>query len=212
MSNLAYKPDYQKNLPHIQPPGATLFVTCRLAGSLPKAVLDRLQEEAEAAKKQALTLATAEQGDQLYWAQRHAFGRFDAALDRADRGPTWLKQPAIAKIAVESLHFLNGDLYDLDHFSVMSNHVHITFTPLRDKDGKYIGLQRIMHAFKRYTAREANKILQREGQFWQHESYDHVVRDEAELDRIRQYVLNNPVKAGLVDEPQVWPYSWAKWW
>ncbi|MAU00364.1 MAG: hypothetical protein CL608_24750 [Anaerolineaceae bacterium] len=62
-----------------------------------------------------------------------------------------------------------------------------------------------MHSLKRYTAVEANKVLGRQGQFWQHESYDHIVRDEAELQRIRQYVLNNPVKAGLVDSAEQWP-------
>ena len=35
MGNLDYKPDYRRNLPHIQPPSATFFVTFRLAGSLP---------------------------------------------------------------------------------------------------------------------------------------------------------------------------------
>ena len=35
MPNLDYKLHYRRNLPHLQPPGATLFVTFRLAGSIP---------------------------------------------------------------------------------------------------------------------------------------------------------------------------------
>lgn len=67
-----------------------------------------------------------------------------------------------------------------------------------------------MQSFKRYTARQANLFLQREGPFWQAESYDHVVRHSAELERVIHYILNNPVKAGLVKQWQDWPWSWRK--
>ena len=54
-----------------------------------------------------------------------------------------------------------------------------------------------MHSLKSYTANEANKLLRRTGQFWQHESYDHWVRDEDEMERIVAYINANAVKAGL---------------
>ncbi len=59
------------------------------------------------------------------------------------------------------------------------------------------------------TARECNKLLKRTGAFWQHESYDHVVRNEDELRRIVEYVLNNPVKAGLVEVEEDWMWSYC---
>lgn len=62
-----------------------------------------------------------------------------------------------------------------------------------------------LHTMKGYTAGRANRLLGRSGQFWLHESYDHVVRDASELERIVKYVVNNPVKAGLVLEWQQWP-------
>jgi len=68
-----------------------------------------------------------------------------------------------------------------------------------------------MKSLKGFTAREANKALHRQGAFWETESYDHWVRDDAELDRIVTYVLNNPVKAGFVRHWQDWPHSyWNK--
>ena len=67
-----------------------------------------------------------------------------------------------------------------------------------------------MHSFKRFTARLANQLLVRSGSFWQHESYGHVIRDQAEYERIIRYVLLNPVKAGLVEHWRDWPYSWQK--
>jgi putative transposase len=68
-----------------------------------------------------------------------------------------------------------------------------------------------MHSLKRYTSRQANLILGREGQFWQHESYDHVVRDEQEFERIMLYILNNPLKASLVDSWEKWEWSYFKY-
>ena len=58
------------------------------------------------------------------------------------------------------------------------------------------------------TAREANRLLGRTGQpFWQAESYDHAVRDDRESDRIKGYIENNPVKAGLVANAE--DYLWS---
>jgi putative transposase len=52
---------------------------------------------------------------------------------------------------------------------------------------------------KGFTAHEANRLLGQRGKhFWQDESYDHLVRSDREFDRIRNYIEQNPVKAGLV--------------
>ncbi len=208
MSQYDYKPEYQRNLPHIQPPGAALFVTFRLADSLPLTLLRQLKEEAEEREKQ---IKHAEVGDKqaslLYEEQKRQFARWDEALDHAVTGPDWLRQPEIAAMIVESLHYRDGKVYDLDAFCMMSNHAHVVFTPLEKEDGEFQPLQTIMHSLKRYTAGQGNMILGREGQFWHHESYDHVIRDRREWERIVQYVLNNPVKAGLVESWQDWPWT-----
>jgi hypothetical protein len=52
--------------------------------------------------------------------------------------------------------------------------------------------------------------LGRQGAFWQDESYDRVIRDSEEFDRVISYVLENPVKAGLVSEWGKWPWSYLK--
>ncbi|MDP2303970.1 MAG: hypothetical protein Q8N03_16280 [Ignavibacteria bacterium] len=68
---------------------------------------------------------------------------------------------------------------------------------------------KILQDLKKFTAVKCNKLLNRSGAFWQHESYDHVVRDEKELRRIVMYVLNNPVKAGLCEKWEDWKYSYC---
>jgi putative DNA methylase len=66
-----------------------------------------------------------------------------------------------------------------------------------------------MHSLKSYSAHEANRVLARSGPFWQHESYDHWVRDETELERIVEYIAANPVKAGLAKQAHEWRWSSA---
>ena len=68
----------------------------------------------------------------------------------------------------------------------------------------------IMQRLKSFTARKANRILGRQGSFWQDESCDHVVRDDGELGRIVEYILQNPVKAGLVSDWQEWQWVYVK--
>ncbi|MBE2200520.1 MAG: transposase [Anaerolinea sp.] len=211
MKNLDFKPFYSKTLPHIQPPGATLFVTFRLAESIPQAVIQELIAERETAESRIALLPKSDRQKEQELLHKRLFGKWDAVLDQAQTGPTWLAQTAVAQIVVNSLHFLDGDKYTLDCYTLMSNHVHVVFTPLELEDGAYVALPRIMHSLKGFTAVAINRLLGRDGPFWQHESYDHVVRDEAELNRIRRYILNNPVKAGLVEKAEDWPWSYASW-
>jgi len=65
-----------------------------------------------------------------------------------------------------------------------------------------------MQSIKRVSARESNKILQREGTFWLNESFDRLVRDDKELYFTIEYVINNPVKAGLCKRPEDWKYTY----
>ena len=198
---------YKRKLPHIQPKGATLFVTFRLAGSLPRAVTEQLHADFMAEKLAAKTNAA------RYLAAKHYFSRYDQQLHQSS-GPHDLKQAALAQTVADSLHYRDQRVYRLDAFSILSNHAHVVFAPLQNgtySDGteKYYKLSKIMQSLKRHTAHECNLLLGRKGAFWQAESYDHIVRDLAEWKRIVRYVLNNPVKAGLVSDWRQWPYSYC---
>jgi REP element-mobilizing transposase RayT len=131
----------------------------------------------------------------------------DRALDRADRGPLWLKDPRIAKVVVDAFFFGEESLeqYVLHAYVAMANHVHLLIWPK-------VPLARITQSLKGATARRANEILGRTGElFWRRESYDHWVRDPTELRKIAHYIEWNPVKAGLVSEPEEYPWSSARW-
>jgi hypothetical protein len=63
-----------------------------------------------------------------------------------------------------------------------------------------------MQSHKSFTAKKCNIILQRTGAFFGTESYDHIVR-AGEFDKIVNYILQNPVKVGLVKKLDDWKWS-----
>jgi REP element-mobilizing transposase RayT len=210
------KISYYRHRPHFQPPGATLFVTFRLHGSLPKHVVEQLQDEYNSLNqiKMQYTLEgkQSKEYQNYYTQQKQLIGRYDTHLHQSTTGPHYLKEEKIALLVCSTMEFWDQKRYDVLAYCVMSNHVHNVFTPLEKNDGDFHSLERIMHSIKSYTAGEANKLLNRKGKpFWAHESFDHYSRNAEETERIVSYVLYNPVKVGLVDSWKEWPWSYCKY-
>jgi putative transposase len=129
----------------------------------------------------------------------------DRELDRAAAGPRWLLDERVAQCVADALQYgaRKLGLYELIAWVLMVNHVHILIYP----EAK---LSRITKSIKNFSARQANAILGRTGQpFWQDESYDHWVRGPEELEKIVQYIEENPVAAGLVERVDGWRWSSA---
>jgi putative transposase len=198
---------YRRNLPHYQPENATLFVTFRIAASLPREVVLKIMEEESALECRLSKLADRSERIRLLNIQRKRyFERFDSLLDNQKTGPQWLRNHQVADMVSDAILYRDGNIYDLIAYCIMPNHIHMVFIVKRSDTSLY----NILQSLKAYTARSANKILHREGAFWLHESYDHVVRNEKELKRIIWYVLNNPVKARIVKEWYEWPWLYCR--
>lgn len=129
----------------------------------------------------------------------------DRLLDEARTGPLYLRQEPLADMVVQAIHDNASvlDQYSLHAFVVMANHVHLLISPR-------IPLPRVMRSLKGITAKRANVMLARNGSFWQEESYDHLVRNDEEFARIRRYIEENPVRAGLVRQAVEYPWSSAR--
>ncbi|MDX6611621.1 MAG: REP-associated tyrosine transposase [Blastocatellia bacterium] len=234
MGNLDYKQFAERHRPHINPPGGNLFVTYRLAGSIPKvkvreyrAKKEWWENERKRVRKKIQSIDAFELEtvlSQIERFNREWFVKFENILHRAKVGPMWMQDERVADKVAENLKRLDGSAYRLDAYSVMSNHVHAVFqtllserdlTEIHDPDGglvfasEYPGLSRIMHSLKGRSARECNVILMRTGAFWEHESFDHVIRPGKFSTTIR-YVLNNPVKAGLVKNWRDWRWNYCR--
>lgn len=183
------------SLPHWYRDGATYAVTFRLADSFPKSVLHSYRKEKEEIQ-QRITDAEKQNDKRLVEKLRTQLGelyrnQIEAVLDEG-QGEAWMKNPEIAAIVRDTLFHFDGDRYDLGAWCVMPNHVHIILKPRGDHS-----LSDILQSIKRHSAREANKALGRSGDFWQKESYDHIIQDADNYWNQKDYVLRNPKTACL---------------
>ena len=172
------------NLPHWSQQCAT-FVTFRLADSLPDNKLDAYREEQEvwvSAHPEPWDVQTCEEYQRLFP------DRFQSWLD-SGYGECLLKNEKVREIVEVSLNHFAEKRYSLYSYVVMPNHVHVLFMPEEGFDGR-----EIVSAWKRFTAKEINKLLNRQGSVWQKESYDRLVRDVEEFNTYRSYIRSNNEK------------------
>jgi len=209
---------YHRKLPHWIPSGAAFFITFRLADSLPVQVMQELEawRERERQKIQSHNFGKLER-QELYDLNKKYFGHFDSWLDRClENSPRWLADEKAAQIVADELHALDGQRYRLLAYSILSNHVHLAidtdeyrFEPAHAGVTAPYPLTDTLKRLKGRTARFCNLVLGRSGTFWHAESYDHVIRNAQEQERILWYILNNPVKAGLVEKWDDWKFSYV---
>ena len=192
---------YHQKLPHFKLPEAAYFITYRLEGSMPSSKIQLLQEEfiAKELQLKVKSLSSKEFYEEKQNLQLEYFQNTDQYLDKNLNEPYWLRQASIAQLVEDSLHFLSQTKIDLYCYCIMPNHVHVVLNLKNNNDDLF----KVLQQHKSYTATKANKILQREGQFWERESYDHIIR-HGKFDVIVAYVINNPVKAGFVSKWQDW--------
>jgi REP element-mobilizing transposase RayT len=188
------------SLPHWRMDGATYAVTFRLADSLPAEVLRRWGAEREHTVQQAEAMGRPLTASEIRRLQELHSQRVDEWLDRG-HGSCALRDPRIAQLVSNAMRHFDGQRYDLLAWCVMPNHVHAVLRVYADQD-----LSNILLSWKGFTGKKARELLgsSGEGAFWQKESYDHIVRDDEDLARQMNYVLNNPPAAGLMDWPWVW--------
>lgn len=176
---------HRVNLPHWQQDEAWLFVTWRLADSLPQAVVMKLDERRkhwEATHPKPWTDEDRKEHNRLFTLA------FEALLDDA-HGSCVLRDPAMSAIVADALLHFHGTRYMLYRFVVMPNHVHVLFHPLGEHK-----LADVVGSWKRFTARGINTALGREGALWQREYWDRLVRGERHFRWVCEYIDRNPEK------------------
>jgi len=123
----------------------------------------------------------------------------------------WVLPGRVRQIVLECCLHDNSAKFDLRVAVVMPDHVHMIFTPLVNLQAMEVySLAEIMDAIKGASAHKVNRALGRKGRVWQPESFDHVLRSSENLDATMGYLLENPVRAGLVKEWTVYPWLWKK--
>ncbi len=205
--NNRYQRYHKEKLPHIQPQESIIFITIRLDIHLNQEYFDLL-----IAKKAEITNSVENihnEDERKIIFNKKLFAVQDKYFDcYQDTGNLFINSKC-AKVLENELHNFNGIMYELYAFTIMPNHVHFLCRPLLNSSGEEYSLAIIMNRIKGRTARFINQEMNRSGSLWQKEYYDHYVRNEQELNNIVRYIVLNPMKAGLVDQPRLWKWTWV---
>lgn len=190
------------NLPHWYQPGATYFITFRTADSFPQEVADVwyrrrndwLLQHGINQKATDWRTALRRLPDRLQHEFHATFtGEFMGHLDKG-YGACLLRRRELAQIVANSLRHFDGERYLLGDFVVMPNHVHLLVGLLGATD-----VEALCYSWKKFTATLINLELKRTGEFWQAESFDHLVRSAEQFERFQRYIAENGPVAGLRD-------------
>src|SRR3989344_5018301 len=183
---------YGAYLPHWIREGGTYAVRLRLADSLPQSKLHEWREEKKALQQKDLTEV---EHQRLEYLSSEKISKYL----NAGYGECWLRRDDIAKMTADCLRHFHNERYELLAWCIMPNHVHVVLTPGYDHS-----LSNILHSWKTYIAWNANQILRRRGAFWGSEYFDHLIRNQDDLEHCIEYTWNNPEHSGLQD----WKWRW----
>lgn len=180
----------RRYLPHCDAPGILQAITFRLADSLPLEVRQRMKREIVGfpEDKKIRALRT----------------RIELWLDTG-YGSCLLGKPECAQIVTDAFQFFDRERYDLLAWVVMPNHVHLV---IRQYENWALG--GVVQSWKGFTTKKIKEVygktLSGSGKIWQRGFWDRFIRDEHHLEATFRYIINNPVRAGLVSHASEWPW------
>jgi REP element-mobilizing transposase RayT len=111
----------------------------------------------------------------------------------------------VARMVCENVELYCRKLaYRLYGFTLMPDHLHVLLNPAVSKSP----LSRWLDLFKSFTTHEYMKMGYR-GPLWQASAHDHVCRRGETAEKVVAYIAKNPVRAGLAERWQDWPWTRA---
>lgn len=199
---------HRRFLPHLQLKYQIIFLTWKLAFHLPQELLRKIRELQYIQEKME-EQKTGSIGNiyQLYIKKMEELDIFLAKIDVSDIN---LTNPEIGDMIKNTFIFYDEKLYKLHCFCIMSNHIHLLVQPLIDDNGKFFKISTIVQRIKTYTAKNINMILNRNGKVWDDDYFDRYIRNDKDYYNVINYILNNPVKAGLSEQIEDWQFSYYK--
>jgi REP element-mobilizing transposase RayT len=122
-----------------------------------------------------------------------------------DRKPIF-NRPEAAEIVLSSFCWLEKqDRIVLDAAVIMPDHLHFVAGLMQGS------LSQLIHSLKSYTAKKLNALLSSHGPLWQQHYHDHSIRQNEDLNAVVLYTLNNPVRAGLVNDFHDYLFWYCRW-
>ena len=173
-------------LPHHHVPDQSVFITWRLADSLPTGFFEAWKSRPEHLRE-----------------KNNAYRTIDIELDKGIGSCALANHGAALRVsnAIIETHRKTADVYS---FVVMPNHVHLLC-----KLNENTALPEYVRSIKGKTAREINVLLGKSGKLWQPDYFDRTIRNEEHFRNVSKYIEWNPARAGLVVSPSEYPFSTA---
>ena len=191
---------FERRLPHWSQAGTITFITWRIWDSMPEKVLRQWQQERDTWLLRHGIEPTAQDWKErlrqldaksMHECQCLLSDRWNDHLDEC-HGACVLRKPELAKLVADSLRHFDGDRYEITDFVVMPNHV-LVLAAFPDEASLLLQCE----SWKRFTATKINRILVRQGRFWQTDGFDHLVRSPEQFAYLRSYLADNPKRAKL---------------
>jgi putative transposase len=113
--------------------------------------------------------------------------------------------PKARDIALSCCVHDHGVKYWLTVAVVMPDHLHVIIKPYEES------LSSILGDIKGASSHLINRALKRKGHLWQDESFDRIIRAKDDIRKRAIYICENPVRAGLVEKTDDWPWIWRDW-
>jgi len=120
------------------------------------------------------------------------------------------QKPEMVSLLRDTLHIVKEKhSFKMLAYVFLPDHFHLLIQPV----GEY-NFSQIMHAFKaRFTRTyKRNQNISGQMNLWQKRFWDHIIRDEKDLEDHIHYIHYNPVKHGYVKEPLDWQFSSYQHW
>ncbi|MBQ3349564.1 MAG: transposase [Thermoguttaceae bacterium] len=199
-------PYKRRDVPHWDYSEATQHISFRLSDSLPQNQLERFKKQVE--EYPPLLRSTYLHREIEDWIHQGA-------------GSCILSIPELAQCVIDTLNQSNEKCYHLYQWVVMPNHIHVLINefpqnPLGDvvKSWKHytsMSFDKILHNLKssnRYRNGYIENIINTfHGNYWIVDYWDVMIQSNRQFRIVSKYIANNPVKAGLVDKPEDYPWS-----
>jgi REP element-mobilizing transposase RayT len=95
---------------------------------------------------------------------------------------------------------------ELTVYCVMPDHLHLLLTSDDGGPDMRQAIERVKQAAGFAHRRRSGHPL------WQRSFYDYTLRSDDARDPVIAYIVNNPVRAGLVERPEQWPFWGSSHW
>jgi putative transposase len=126
--------------------------------------------------------------------------RYSLTICTAGRATLFVTDEAISLVLLELSRTSDAEQFAVIAYCFMPDHLPALVEGTRDD----CDFRRLARVFKQQSSFQWKQRMR--GELWQRSYFDHVLRDDEDVFAVARYILNNPVRAGLVKSPEVYPF------